>query len=176
MKTGSITIAAMALALASIGLGAVARPYGGMGHGMGHGGIGNGGMAQGHASPPPAIHAPPGGRFAPPPRRVDVAEARAFRRSFFPPVIRESLENDRFRFAHEGNRGDRRQFAFWPNGYGWWGGYDGSYYPPVDYRQPADQNAEPAPVVYEQPPTPICPELLTWSPKLGRATRERLCE
>ena len=162
MKTGSVTIAAIAFALAGVGLGAAARPaHGGMGHG--------------HA-PPPAIHAPSTGRFAPPPRRVDVAAARAFRRSFFPPVIRESRENDRFRSAHEGSRRDRRQFAFWPYGDGWWGGYDEPYYPPADYRQPYDQSVEPTPVVYEPPPAPICPELLTWSPKLGRAIRERLCQ
>jgi hypothetical protein len=150
MKIPLIVMAATALALSSATPSAAARP------------------AQGRSGMT--------GTFtAPPPRRREIVEARAFRRSFFPPVIRESFEPNRPGSEPEERRRDRRQLAFWPLG-GWWGpGYDESPYP-SDYQPPYAQTVEPAPIVYQPPAVPICPELLTWSPKLGHATRQRLCD
>jgi hypothetical protein len=143
--------------------GLVAGPafaFGAMGFGGGFAGGFHGGLhgvsrrGVGSVPPPPAIDTPtPRPPFTNPP----------------PPMRMHDRDHDHF--VH--NRFHDR-FHNGIGGWGWggwgWGGGDGGY-------QTAE--AEPA-YVAEQPPRaaepPPCPELLTWSPKLGRATRQRLCD
>ena len=120
--------------------------------GMGHGGFHGGGIrASGFRPPPPAIGIvvpPPGFQVAPPMR---------FHGHFF-------KDHDRF----HGQFRDRQN-----GGWGWgaWGGGYGVY--ATGAAEPLYVAQTPAPAVAEPPP---CPELLTWSSKLGRATRQRLCD
>jgi hypothetical protein len=81
---------------------------------------------------------------------------------------------------HDGDRHDHFHDHFHNhvhNGWGWggwgWGwGWDGEGGYQAAESEPAYAPPEP-PRAAEPPP---CPELLTWSPKLGRATRQRLCD
>jgi hypothetical protein len=116
-----------------------------------------------------------GAHPAPPPRAIDAAARAPFFNA--PPPIPVSVgfhPRDDVRFRDRFGRerfGDRR---LWTLGGPWgWGGYwgdEGAYAGgsggPV-YVQRAEAQAEgPA----------ACPELITWQPKLGRATRQRLCD
>jgi hypothetical protein len=80
---------------------------------------------------------------------------------------------------HDGDHRDHFHARFhnrFHNGWGWgWGGWgwgDGEGGYQTAETQPVYAAPEP-PRAVEPPP---CPELLTWSPKLGRATRQRLCD
>lgn len=145
---------ATAAALALLALPAIAFGFGDM-----HGGARHGG---GRPAAPAAIDAPPAKPpfvTAPPPMRVRTA----FSRQRDDVRFRDRFGRDRF--------GDRR---LWTLGGPWgWGGYwgdedayAGGVGGPV-YVQPGEARAE-APAA--------CPELLTWQPRLGRATRQRLCD
>jgi hypothetical protein len=87
-----------------------------------------------------------------------------------PPMDGAGHEPDRGR----GHRGKRR--GAFVNGY-WWP-YGDSY---PDYTSAGYDGEEVGPA-YAGPPEPpaevepICPEMLHWSAKLGRATRYRLCD
>jgi hypothetical protein len=138
---------------------AIAFGFGGGMHGAMHGG----GARLGGAHP------------APPPRAID-APARA---PFFnaPPArVRVGFHpRDDFRVHDRFGRGRFRDRRLWTLGgpWGWdgyWGdeaAYAGGAGGPV-YVQRDEAQAE--------PPPPPCPELLTWQPRLGRATRQRLCD
>jgi hypothetical protein len=150
--------AAVGAALVVVGP-AIAFGFGGThGGGARHGGF----HAAAHPAAPPAIDAPaarPPFVGAPPAMRMRVG----FRQ-----------RDDGFRFRDRFGRDRFRDRRFWGLGGPWgWGGYWGggaAYEPsagePV-YVQPSEPRAE-AP--------PPCPELITWQPRLGRATRQRLCD
>jgi hypothetical protein len=72
-----------------------------------------------------------------------------------------------------GRRGNRRgTFVY---GYGW--PYYGASWPDYTSGGSYSEEVSPAPV---EPPAPvaepICPEMLHWSDKLGKAVRYRLCD
>ena len=151
---GGAAAAAALVALPAIASGAIG--FGGM-HGGMHGAMHMGGA---HPAPPPAIDAPAKPPFfnAPPPTHIHVG--------FHP--------HDDFHFHDHFGRGRFRDNRLWALGGPWgWDGYwgdEGAYQAsaggPV-YVQRDEAQAE-AP--------PPCPELLTWQPKLGHATRQRLCD
>jgi hypothetical protein len=90
-------------------------------------------------------------------------------------------------FRHNGfedfggsHHGWGRSFAsptIWP---GWWGGgyygygYDSGVYAPT-YVSEAAPPPPPAMNAAAEPETPICPEIIHWSAKLGHETRTKLC-
>jgi hypothetical protein len=144
------------------GVGLIAGPafaFGGFGvgfsgfHGSFHGGM-HGGV--GHAPIRPAIDAPtPRPPFTNPPPAMHFAGGD---------------RHDHFH-AHFHNH--------FHNGWGWgWGGWGlgGWGGDDVGYQAAEAQPAYGAPAPPRQAEPPPCAELLTWSPKLGRATRQRLCE
>jgi hypothetical protein len=141
------------LAGPAFGFGAMGGFHGGF-HGGGHGG---GFHASGFRPPPPVSLAPtpvpPVG--APPPMHI---HSRFIN-------VRDVFPHEHF-FRHD----HRQTGAFWGWPGGWGGGY-GVY---------ATGAAEPAYLAAQEPARaaepPPCPVLLTWSPKLGRATRQRLCD
>jgi len=156
----------MGLAVVFVGL--VAGPVfalgamGGFGPGFGgfHRGV-HGGFhgAVGRAPPPPAIDAPtPKPPFTNPP----------------PPMRMHDHGRDHVSHNHFHDRFHNR----FRNGLAWgWGGGWGGGYNVYATSNPAD--AEPVDVAEREarpPEPPPCPVLLTWSPKLGHATRQRLCE
>lgn len=127
----------------------------GFGGGMHGGGAGHGGA---HAAPPPAIDAPAKPPFFnAPPARVSVG-----------------FHSHDARFHDHFGRDHFRNRRLWTLGGPWgWDGYwgdEGAYAGgasgPVYVQREEAQAEAPAP----------CPELLTWQPKLGRATRQRLCD
>ena len=65
----------------------------------------------------------------------------------------------------------------------WWGGWGWPYWWGDNYDHGDGYASEseaayppPAPEVTRPPSPPPCPELLHWDPKLGHATREKLCD
>ena len=133
----------------------------GFGGGM-HGGAHGGGARHGGAHP------------APPPRAIDAAARAPF---FNAPPARVHVgfhPRDDFRFRDRFGRERFRDRRLWTLGGPWgWDGYwgdEGAYAGaeggPVYEPRDEAQAAAPAP----------CPELLTWQPRLGRATRQRLCD
>ena len=143
-------------------LAAPAFAFGGMGfggfHGGFHGAAHGGARVVGRRPPPPAIDAPP----ARPPFVTVRPPVRA-RAGFV-----KARRGDVLRFPGKFDRRGRfHRQATLP--WGWWGGSFGTY--AVGGLAPVSMSeAEPA------PEPAICPELLTWSPRLGHATRRRLCD
>lgn len=164
-RPAAAAAAAALVALPAIAFGAIG--FGGM-HGVMHGGGARHGGA--HPAAPPAIDAPaakPPFVGAPPPMRVRTGFTGRRDNAFF--RFRDPRFRDRF------GRGRFRDRRLWALGGPWgWDGYwgdEGAYASGADggpvYVQRDEAQAEaPAP----------CPELLTWQPKLGRATRQRLCD
>ena len=159
-------VPAVAAAAALVALPAIA--FGAIGFGGMHGGMHFGGARHGLAHPaaPPAIDAPaakPPFVTAPPPMRVRTALIGRRDGVFF--RFRDARFHDRF---GRGRFGGRR---LWALGGPWgWGGYwgdDGGYGGGPAYAPREEAEAE-APTT--------CAELLTWQPKLGRATRQSLCD
>lgn len=152
-------VAAAAIAAA---VAAPAFAFGAMGFGGFHGGMRGGGHVVGFRPPPPAIDAPPARPpFVTAPRPVHVRFDKMHHGDFFRPG----------RFDRRG-RFQRRPTLPW----GWWGGVGYGTYavggpPPVAMAEP-----EPEPTTAPAPKPAVCPELLTWSPRLGRAIRRRLCD
>ena len=158
--------AGSAVAIAGL-LAAPAFAFGAMGFGGIHGGFHGGFHAptlggRGHAPAPPGIDHPPLKPplvTAPPPVPVRVGFVKVRPSDFF------HLHGD---FGRK-DRFNRRGRQGLPWGWGWGGGY-GTYAvgggEPVVYGPPQAMAAEPAP----------CPELLTWSPRLGHAIRQNLCD
>ncbi len=128
-----------------------------------HGQAAHGGF---HAPAPPAIDVPapkPPFVSAPPPVHVRSGFVQVRQGDFF------HFRDDFHHHDHFHGHGAWNNGASWGWGWGWGGGdvaYGGGAAQPIYVAQ---HEAEPA----EAPP---CPELLTWSPKLGRATRQRLCD
>jgi hypothetical protein len=130
--------------------------------------FGFGGMHGGGAHHGGGIHP------APPPRAIDAPARAPF---FNAPPARVSVgfhprDNDRFRdrFGRDRFR-DRRLWTlggpwgwdgYWGDEGAYTGGAGGPVYVPRDEAQAAASGP--------------CPELITWQPKLGRATRQRLCD
>jgi hypothetical protein len=140
---------------------APALAMGGMGFGGFHGGFRGGGFHGGfhgggfHAPPPPAnVPAPFPPVGAPPPNR-----------HIHTGFVTVHFPHDHF--FHDHGHGQRGNGAFW----GWPGGGYGVY--ASGGGEPVYVAQETAARASEPPP---CPELLTWSPRLGRATRQRLCD
>jgi hypothetical protein len=155
--------AAPAVAVATL-LTVPAVAFGGMGFGAFHGGFHGGGFhgaprGVGFRPPPPAIDAHPLRPplvAAPRPVPVRVGFVRVRPGDFF-------HLHDNFRHRDRFGRRDRGGFPWGWGGYGTYAVGGGGE--PV-YAPQAAAAAEPAP----------CPELLTWSPRLGRAIRQNLCD
>jgi hypothetical protein len=135
----------------------------GGGHGFHGGGFHGSPMHGGFHGPP----APPGIVALKPPLFA-VAPPMHIHDGFF--VFHDNFHDhfhDNFHdhFHHHDRFGDRTTDG------GFWGGGYGVY--PTGYSEQA-YVAEPAGQAPAAEPAP-CPELLTWSPKLGRATRQDLC-
>jgi hypothetical protein len=97
------------------------------------------------------------GRLHPPPRAVVMTPPPVFPVSAPPPMHRHG------RFAFRGRFDRRDSIRRLPDGLGWVGGGFGVIGPagPMEATAPAE--------------SATCAELLTWSPRLGRATRRSLC-
>jgi hypothetical protein len=118
------------------------------------------------------------GAFHTPPPRSSIPARPPF---FAAPRPEHGFHNDAdFDDFGGSHHGWGRRFAgagatVWP---GWWGGgyygYDSGAYAPVYVN--ASSPPQPATTVSAEPPeTPICPEIVHWSVKLGHETRTRLC-
>lgn len=83
-----------------------------------------------------------------------------------------------FRHDHDVFHGDHnRRLPVWWGGWGWpyWWGDD--YDRGEAYPAQAETGYPPPPMEASHPPAPPpCPEMLHWDPKLGHATREKLCD
>jgi hypothetical protein len=82
-----------------------------------------------------------------------------------------------FHHDHDFHHGGHNRLPVWWGGWGWpywWGDdYDrGEAYP----AQAETGYPPPPPEVSKPPAPPPCPEMLHWDPKLGHATREKLCD
>jgi hypothetical protein len=148
-------VAAPALAMGGFGFGGF---HGGFHGGGFHGGGFHGGFHAGsfHVPPPPGLVPTPVPAFAvPPPRHIHSRFV----------TVHDVFPHEHF-FGHDHRHG----VGTWGWGWAGWGGggvYASGGAEPVYVRdEAAAQAAGPAP----------CPELLTWSPKLRQATRQRLCD
>jgi hypothetical protein len=136
---------------------------GGMGGGMGggfHGGHGGFHASSFHAPPPPANVRPPLPLVGAPPPNPHIRTG----------FVTVHFPHDQFFHDHDRHHGRGGSFAGWP--LGWGGGY-GVY--ATGASEPAYE-APPAPPPAQVAEGPVCPELISWSPKLGHATRQRLCD